>query len=400
VDVKAGATVGVVGSGAAGLMAAAVAAERVPVALLTDRGLGTSNSAVAQGGLQVPSPGADALQRFIDDIRRSARTAVDETRLARFASQVVPTVELLQAWGLELDRDEAGELRRRRAGGLSEPRIVTAGDQIGPAVMKVLRHQVERRGVDLHTQTTVRDIVPCGEGLVLVTDTARLPVVACVVATGGLAHRRAFDAGIRTSNPANRNDVLWQSLLRLGLVEVGKDDYQYQPFGIVDEPRNTRSKCVPESIGGLDGVALVDRAEKPVIGLSADRREVTAAMFAAAAAGRCISTATGEPALRLTLSNVPSELIADMYPRLHRQLVAWGRSGADLAVWPFLHYQLGGFATGADGETAVPGLYLAGEMTGGLHGRNRLMGNGITDALVLGRLAGAAAASYATARGS
>jgi aspartate oxidase len=97
---------------------------------------------------------------------------------------------------------------------------------------------------------------------------------------------------------------------------------------------------------------------------------------------------------------VPSELIADMYPRLHRQLVAWGRSGADLAVWPFLHYQLGGFATGADGETAVPGLYLAGEMTGGLHGRNRLMGNGITDALVLGRLAGAAAASYATARGS
>jgi aspartate oxidase len=382
------------------LIAAAVAAERVPVILLTDRGLGTSNSAVAQGGLQVPDAGTAARRRFVDDIRRSARSSVDEARLARFVAEVVPTVELLQEWGLELDRDETGALRRRLAGGLSEPRIVTAGDQIGPAVMKVLRHRIEELGVEMRTNTTVTDIAPSGVSLALVTDAGRLPAGACVAATGGLAHRRAIEQGVRTTNPANRNHVLWDSLRRRGLAVVGRNDYQYQPFGIVDEPGNTHDKCVPESIGSLDGVRLVDRDGTQVVELSADRREVTAAMFSAADDGRCIPTASGEPALSLTLSAVPVDVVADVYPRLHRRLATWGRSGADLPVWPFLHYQLGGFTTRPDGGTALPGLYLAGEMTGGLHGKNRLMGNGITDALVLGRLAGAAAASYAAARGS
>ncbi len=61
-------------------------------------------------------------------------------------------------------------------------------------------------------------------------------------------------------------------------------------------------------------------------------------------------------------------------------------------MWPYLHYQTGGFVTDSDGATPIPGLYLAGEMVGGLHGRNRLMGNGITDSLVHGRIVGQAAA--------
>jgi len=68
-------------------------------------------------------------------------------------------------------------------------------------------------------------------------------------------------------------------------------------------------------------------------------------------------------------------------------------------VRPFLHYQLGGFRTGLDGATTIPGLFLAGEMTGGLHGRNRLMGNGITDSLVRGRISGHAAVSFVRGRG-
>lgn len=385
----------VVGSGAAGLMAASVAAERAQVHLLTDRGLGTSNSAVAQGGLQLPPPGDDALARFADDIRRSARAALDDRRLLRFVAEVAPTVELLQRWGLVLDRDGSGELVRRTAGGLSEPRVVTAGDQIGPAVMRVLRGRIDLAGVTVHTNVTVTGVEQNTEGLTLTSTTGDHHADSCVIATGGRTYARAIRSGVPTSNPPNRNEVLYRALQQWGLDETGRDDFQYQPFGIVGEPANPRRKCVPESIGGMPEVELVDRRGRPVIDLRADRRDVTAAMFAAAAAGDAVELPSGGPALVLTISRLAPSRVADVYPRLFRQLERWGRIGQDLTVWPFLHYQLGGFAVGPDGATALPGVFLAGEITGGLHGRNRLMGNGITDALVLGRLAGAAAADYA-----
>ena len=94
-------------------MAAAVGAESLPVLVLTDRGLGTSNSAVAQGGLQLPPDDPGATARFLDDILRSAGSGVDEARVAHFVEEVAATVELLRRWGLELDTDEAGELRLR-----------------------------------------------------------------------------------------------------------------------------------------------------------------------------------------------------------------------------------------------------------------------------------------------
>jgi aspartate oxidase len=97
-------------------------------------------------------------------------------------------------------------------------------------------------------------------------------------------------------------------------------------------------------------------------------------------------------ACRLTLGSLdPDELVA-RYPRLPRMLEGALLPSGDVNVVPVLHYQLGGFRVGADGSTSVPGLFLAGEMAGGLHGRNRLMGNGITEAVVSGRLAGEAAA--------
>ena len=70
-------------------------------------------------------------------------------------------------------------------------------------------------------------------------------------------------------------------------------------------------------------------------------------------------------------------------------------SSEPILVYPTLHYQNGGVAIGADGSTDIPGLYLAGEAAGGIHGRNRLMGNSLLDVCVFGRRAGRSAASWA-----
>jgi aspartate oxidase len=117
-------------------------------------------------------------------------------------------------------------------------------------------------------------------------------------------------------------------------------------------------------------------------------------MFAAAAADRAERLDDGSPGLWLTLSDVDPDALRRHFPKLVQYLERHDQLGADVLVFPFLHYYLGGFRVNARGESAWPGLFLAGEMVGGLHGRNRLMGNGITDSLVHGRLAGRMAREY------
>src|SRR5512139_3233366 len=136
-------------------MAGLAASSSAPCVLLTDGTLGRSNSIMAQGGLQLPLPEAESKRRFFEDIVRSARTDLDRDLVRNFVEHVPETIELLEAWGLELDRDERGELVRRSAGGLSEPRIVSVRDQIGPAIIKLLRARVQAADLEIRAHTQV-----------------------------------------------------------------------------------------------------------------------------------------------------------------------------------------------------------------------------------------------------
>jgi succinate dehydrogenase / fumarate reductase flavoprotein subunit/L-aspartate oxidase len=160
----------------------------------------------------------------------------------------------------------------------------------------------------------------------------------------------------------------------------------------VDHDGAVSGACVPESVVEL-GARVVDRSGRCVAPEGADRRVLTDAMFDALTDGR--GEMVGErPSLRLTLGTVPEALLRDRYPHLGRLHDRARLPGGDVRVVPIAHYQLGGFLVDGSGATAVPGLFLAGEMTGGLHGRNRLMGNGITEAVVDGRCAGEAAVRF------
>lgn len=384
----------VVGSGAAGMMAACVAGEAVSTTLVTDRGLGTSNSAVAQGGLQLPEASEQSMESFRRDMERSGGPTVSPERIARFAAAARPTIFQLIDWGLELDRDDQGVPLRRLAGGLSEPRIVTSGDRIGTAVLKVLRSRLQSLDVKILTGTSVVDVERSGDGLVLSTDSrAELGARAVVLAVGGRAFEHAQEHGAPTSNPPNRNSRLSTAVRALGVEEIDPQLFQYQPYGLVDPVRGVLRHCVPESVVEL-GARVVDAEGEPIAPATADRRELTEAMFARLADDSAERSPHGEAVCRLTLGSVDQELLLERYPHLQRTLDGLRLANGDVHVVPVVHYQLGGFSVDGDCGTAVPGLYLAGEMTGGLHGRNRLMGNGITQAVVDGHLAGEAALRY------
>jgi succinate dehydrogenase / fumarate reductase flavoprotein subunit/L-aspartate oxidase len=388
--------IAVVGSGVAGLMAAIAAGP--DTVLFTDGPLGKSNSSMAQGGLQLPPKGADALARFVDDMRRSARVPLDGARLTAFVTHVEETIAALVDWGLELDRDAEGEVVRRMAGGLSEPRIVSARDQIGPAIMKLLLGRVRAAPVQVIDHARVTDVRPGDRGLTLAVARAGGAVEqwharAVVCCTGGVTWREAQRRALPTTNPANQNHVLFDRLAAAGLPLEHADFFQFQPYGLAASGREPVGRCVPESIVNFR-VRLLDRDGVEVGAVGEDRYALTQRMFAAAEAGRAVRLDDGAPGLWLTLSDVDPDALRRHFPKLVQYLERHDQVGADVLVFPFLHYYLGGFRVNARCESAWPGLFLAGEMVGGLHGRNRLMGNGITDSLVHGRLAGHMAREY------
>jgi succinate dehydrogenase / fumarate reductase flavoprotein subunit/L-aspartate oxidase len=390
--------IAVIGSGAAGLTAALGAAPCGDCVLVTDGPLGRSNSMMAQGGLQLPLAGAESRQRFFDDIVRSARVALDETLVRNFVAHVEDTITRLQAWGLELDRNEDGALVRRLAGGLSEPRIVSARDQIGPAVVKVLRARVRESAVEVLEHATVTDLRPTGRDFTLTLRDARgvageLRARAIVCCTGGITFREARRRHEPTTNPESRNHVLHDVLCGLGLTRVHADYFQYQPFGIVGSEWTGVGRCVPESIVNF-GVDILDRSGASIGDIRQDRWALTQRMFEVIAAGGAERTDDGRPGLRLTLGDVDAARLAAVFPKVHQYLSRAGLLGRHILVHPFLHYYLGGLRITARCESEIPGLFLAGEIVGGLHGRNRLMGNGITDSLVHGDIAGRSAREY------
>lgn len=387
----------VAGSGAAGLMAAIHAAQSADCALVTDGPIGRSNSIMAQGGLQLPLPGASSLRLFEQDICRSARDEVDAERVHTFVANVAPTIAELAGWGLALDRDADGEFVRRRAGGLSEPRIVSVRDQIGPAIVRVLRRHLAETAVETLDHTVVTDIEPISGGLVVHVDrggrTEPIRTRAVICCTGGTAYREAQRRAAPTTNPANRNHELFDHLVDRGLPTIQADYFQYQPFGIVDTWHTDPGRCVPESIVNFP-VRILDRDRRDIGEIRRDRYELTQLLFALAGEGRAVDMGDGRFGFWLTLSEVDATTIAQTFPKLHQHQQRAGRVGEDVLVFPFLHYYLGGLRSGPRGATAIPGLYVAGEMVGGLHGRNRLMGNGITDSLVHGAIAGEAVREY------
>jgi L-aspartate oxidase len=383
----------VVGSGIAGRMAALHAAAFGQVVLVTDGALDHCNSLMAQGGVHAPVDGD--VTSMARDVIDSARVPLDCDRVRRFSAEAVDAATRLEQWGLEFDRAPDGAPRRRMAGGMSQARVLTAGDDIGRPLLKVLREQLEGADIEVRTKTRVTDLRPGDGGVDVVVDGSVIHAKAVVVATGGTSYTHGESIGVRTTNPRNANNVLYDALVRRGAETVHAEFWQYQPFGLVDGPAGPPGRCVPETVDAL-GQRLLDRHGRQLCELPVDRLTLTEAMFASV--DRALAGERG-PGFQLTLSDLDDEVLLGSYPKLARTLRQMGDQ-RDVLVWPFLHYQLGGLAYDLDGRTSLPGVFAAGEVTGGLHGRNRLMGAGITDALVHGWRAGGAAARDVHGRSS
>jgi aspartate oxidase len=153
---------------------------------------------------------------------------------------------------------------------------------------------------------------------------------------------------------------------------------------------------IPETTRAYGATLLNSEGEEFTDALGT-RDAVSQAIFDEVEAGRGVETPDGRPAVLLDTTRIPE---ADAEISLPYMLRRYRSGGIDplreaILTYPVLHYQNGGLVIDEHGETTLPGLYACGEIAGGTHGRNRMMGNSLLECTVFGRRAGQAAAEKA-----
>ncbi len=387
----------VIGSGASGL-AAAVSAERAGarVALATKGSLQANNSSKAQGGIQAAVGPDDSPAQHAADVMRSSHDTANERLVEVLTSEAPSAIGWLEELGVEFTRESDGGYRLARCGGASARRLLQVGDRTGHAITKGLRDAWESGGGKSFTNAPLRSLEGNGSWHARVGEH---DVVAgtVVLAAGGRCWRVAEERGELSTNHPNATGEVTATALGLGAEARDLDALQYHPNGGA-WPRNMQGYSIPETTRAYGAVLLNAKGEEFTDSLG-PRDEVSQAIVDEVAAGRGVATPDGRPAVLLDTTRIER---ADAEVSLPYMLRRYRGGGIDpltekIFTYPVLHYQNGGLVIDEHAETTIEGLYACGEIAGGTHGRNRMMGNSLLECVVFGRRAGRAAAEKASA---
>jgi L-aspartate oxidase len=377
----------VIGSGVAGLRAAAGLAARGSVLVVTKEGLGESNTAYAQGGIAVAMGGDEDVALHLADTIAAGDGLVNAEAAAVLVEQGPRRVEELLAWGTGFDRESAGELMKTREGAHSLARILHAhGDGTGREIaVSLLRHVRWLERVEwLEWATSVDLVVEAGRvvGATLLDVRGELLEVrarAVLLASGG-----AGQLFSETTNPAVATGDGIAMAYRAGAELMDMEFCQFHPtaFALEGAPRFLMSEALRGEGAWLVNARGERFMERYHAGLELAPRDVVARAIAR-------EQMDGPVYLDMRAAGVGKNLTA-RFPGISEFLARYGLElGRDLIpVSPAAHYMMGGVRTDVHGRTSLPGLYAAGEAAcTGVHGANRLASNSLLEGLVFGALA-------------
>jgi L-aspartate oxidase len=392
----------VIGSGASGL-AAAVSAESAGarVALATKGSIQANNSSKAQGGIQAAFGQDDSPDLHAEDVMRSSHDTADTQLVEVLTTEAPSAIHWLEQHGCAFTRENGG-YRLARCGGASRKRLLQVGDRTGHAITKALREAFEAgSGIAFQNHALV-ELTPAPHGWSAAFTTAgggraELTAGTVVLAAGGRCFAEAAARGELSTNHPNATGEVTKIALAAGAEARDLDALQYHPNGGA-WPQTMQGYSIPETTRAYGAVLLnADGAE--FTDSLGPRDVVSQAIFDEVAAGRGVETEDGRPAVYLDTTRIPE---ADADVSLPYMLRRYRGAGIDpleekLYTYPVLHYQNGGLVIDTNAETTLEGVYACGEIAGGTHGRNRMMGNSLLECVVFGRRAGRAAMEKASA---
>src|SRR5580693_7172911 len=453
----------VVGAGGSGLRAAIEARlAGKKTAIISKSLFGKAHTVMAEGGCAAAmgnmNPNDNWMVHFRDTMRGGK--FLNNPRMAELHAKEAPDrVYELEAWGAIFDRTKDGKISQRNFGGHEYPRLAHVGDRTGLEMIRTLQQKVvalqqedavslgdPEAMVKVFAETTITRLVLAGPGegppgppgsdgnriagaFGYARDSGAFVLFeapAVVLATGGIG--KAYKV---TSNSWEYTGDGHALALLAGAKLLNMEFVQLHPTGMVWPP-SVKGLLVTESVRGDGGVLRnsegkrfmfdyvpdVFRAQYAQTEEEADRwyadhdnnlrppellprDEVARSINSEIKAGR------GSPHGGVFLdvsSRLPAEEILRRLPSMYHQFMEL--AGVDITkepmeIGPTAHYVMGGVEVDPDtGAAAVPGLFAVGEVSGGMHGSNRLGGNSLSDLLVFGRRAGLGAAEYVSALSS
>lgn len=376
----------VIGGGLAGWRAAEAAVKRGASVALVANGSGNSPDIHA---INVPVREDDSVERFIDDTLRSGRGGCDRALVETLCRESVKLAD-----EFPFDRNPDGSYKLLQPLGCSVPRCVSVDHRIGAYALAKIK-----RGLSGKIEMVKGRVTALSFNSKLSTFSFQLgdhdsPCEArtVVIATGGWCGKYDFS----DNPPELRGDGI-DMAVKLGAATRDMDQVQYEPT-VALAPERVR--CIPVITTMLfDGATFRNaKGEEFLSDKHANKDEISRAIFAEIESGR-----GSDGGVWFDATQVPRGILDTTYIDTVKRYEAAGVDihRESMLVAPAPHTSLGGLVIdtrcrvlSADG-TPIPGLFAAGEVTGGIHGLNRIGGNAGTETLVFGRIAGEEAASYA-----
>jgi succinate dehydrogenase / fumarate reductase flavoprotein subunit len=437
----------VIGAGGAGLRAVIEARERgLKVAVVSKSLFGKAHTVMAEGGCAAAMGNTnpkDNWKTHFGDTMRGGKF-LNNWRMAELHAKEAPDrVWELETYGALFDRLKDGKISQRNFGGHTYPRLAHVGDRTGLELIRTMQQKIVSLQQEDHAElgdyearirvfaeTTITELIKDGDAISgafgYVRETGKFILFeapAVVLATGGIG--KSFKV---TSNSWEYTGDGHALALRAGATLINMEFVQFHPTGMVWPP-SVKGILVTEGVRGDGGVLKNSDDSRFMFGYipavfkgqyaeseqEADdwlkdndsarrtpdllpRDEVARAINSEVKAGR--GTPHGGVYLDIA-SRLTPEQIKKRLPSMYHQFKEL--AGVDITkepmeVGPTCHYVMGGVEVDADsGAATVPGLFAAGECSGGMHGSNRLGGNSLSDLLVFGRRAGLGAADYVRA---
>ena len=394
----------IIGGGGAGCSAAIEADNAgAKVMIVTKLRMGDANTMMAEGGIQAADKPNDSPAQHFLDAYGGGHFAAQKDLLYKLVTEAPEAIQWLSSLGVEFDKAPDGTMITTHGGGTSRKRMHAAKDYSGAEIMRTLRDEVLNRQIPVVDFTSAIELIKddqghCAGAVLMNMETKELLVARAktvILATGGAG--RLHYQGFPTSNHYGATADGLVLGYRAGAKLLYPDTLQYHPTGAAF-PAQIFGALVTEKVRSV-GAMLVN-CDGEVFMNPLETRDVAAASIIRECSerGKGVKTPLGEA---VWLDTPMIELKGGkgtIEKRIPAMMRMFGKHGIDIRtepilVYPTLHYQNGGLHITEDGQTDVENLFAAGEVVGGIHGRNRLMGNSLLDIIVFGRNAGKSAAA-------
>ncbi len=400
----------IIGAGGAGASAAITARENgARVLIATKLRAGDANTMMAEGGIQGSAkPWKDSPYYHYLDVMGGGHFKNDPELVYTLVTEAPKVLHWLESLGMMFDKHKDGTLKAMHGGGTSRKRMHYAGDITGAEIMRTLRDEVKNYPEDIRiiefspaVELLLNEDGSCGGAVLYNLETEEYLIVrakAVVLATGG-SGRLHVQNFMTTNHYGATGDGLVIGY-RAGVPLNFLHTVQYHPTGAVF-PEQAEGLLITEKVRGAGANVVNIHGEQFVF--EREPRDVEAAAIIRECSperGNGVPTPTGKFGVWLDspmIDMIHGEgTVAREFPG---KTILFGRYGINITrepmlIYPTLHYQNGGLEINNRCETVVRGLFAAGEVVGGIHGENRLMGNSLLDVTVFGRIAGKTAAEH------